>query len=138
MISELHQHMVIELQQSSKTDTVFVISAVFFNLIVLGINWGVANAAQEGTGGNDLIFAVLVIATILINLFCIRALLAGRQTRTRLISGLIEMYKDNGIEKYYDPMLLDTYSTRYRLFVSVLYILGGIAIIVPLLERILS
>ena len=87
---------------------------------------------------NDLIFAVLVITTILINLFCIRALLAGRQTRMRLISGLIEMYKDNGIEKYYDPMLLDTYSTRYRLFISVLYILGGIAIIVPLLERILN
>ena len=38
MLSDLHQHVVSELQQSSKTDTVFVISAVLFNLVVLGIN----------------------------------------------------------------------------------------------------
>ena len=42
MLKEIHQHIVQELQQSSKTDTIFVIAAVLFNLTVLGINWGVA------------------------------------------------------------------------------------------------
>ena len=38
MLKEVHQHIVQELQQSSKTDTIFVISAILFNLAVLGIN----------------------------------------------------------------------------------------------------
>jgi hypothetical protein len=42
MLKEIHGHMVNELQQNAKSDTVFVVSAVLFNLVVLGINWGVA------------------------------------------------------------------------------------------------
>ena len=137
MLSNLHQHVVSELQQSSKTDTVFVVSAVLFNLVVLGINWGVASASHstEENGGNDLIFAVLVVATLLINVFSVKALIAGRQTRTSLITGLLTMYKDQGVEKYYDPSLLDTYGARYKLFIAVLAVLAFIAVVVPLLER---
>jgi len=105
MLSKLHEHVVSELQQSSKTDTVFVVSAVLFNLVVLGINWGVATASHgtDPAAGNDWILGVLVIATLLINTFAVRALVAGRHTRVKLISGLMSMYKDNGIEQYYDP-----------------------------------
>jgi len=137
MLSELHQHVVSELQQSSKTDTVFVVSAVLFNLVVLGINWGVAEASHraEGNGANDFILAVLVVATLLINVFSVKALVAGRQTRATLITGLLQMYEDQGVEKYYDPSLLDTYGARYKLFVAVLTVLAVIAIVVPLLAR---
>ncbi|MEJ2719679.1 MAG: hypothetical protein P8181_00880 [bacterium] len=48
------------------------------------------------------------------------------------------MYKDNGIDKYYDPSLLDTYAVRNKLFVAVLMVLATIAIVVPLLERIVG
>ena len=48
------------------------------------------------------------------------------------------MYKDNNVEKYYDASLLDTYQTRYRLFVAVLLSLFAISIVVPLMERILG
>jgi hypothetical protein len=34
MIERVHEHVVSELQQSAKTDTVFVVTAVLFNLIV--------------------------------------------------------------------------------------------------------
>jgi hypothetical protein len=137
MLSDLHKHVVSELQQSSKTDTVFVISAVLFNLVVLGINWGVASASHdaEANGSNDLILAVLVAATLLINVFAVRALIAGRQTRTSLITGLLAMYQDQGVDKYYDPSLLDTYGARYKLFIAVLAVLAFIAVVVPLLER---
>jgi hypothetical protein len=140
MLSDLHRHVVSELQQSSKTDTVFIVSAVLFNLVVLGINWGVATEANKPrqSGGNDLIFIVLVIGTLLINFFAIRALIAGRHTRAKLVGGLISMYRDNDIDKYYDPSLLDTYAARYKLFVAVLTILAAIAIVVPLLERIVG
>jgi hypothetical protein len=140
MLREVHEHVVSEVQQSARTDTVFVVTAVLFNLIVMGINWAVAS--ESGDGGhppeNDFILGILIIATILINLFAVRALLAGRDTRNKLISGLVAMYRDNDVDKYYDPSLLDTYGTRYMLFVAILVSLAAIAIIVPLLARLLS
>jgi len=137
MLREVHQHVVSELQQSSRTDTVFVVSAVLFNLVVLGINWGVASSANnaEQGSGNDFIFAVLILATLLINVFSVRALVAGRQTRSTLITGLLTMYKDQEVDKYYDPSLLDMYGARYKLFIAVLAVLAAVAIVVPLLER---
>ncbi len=136
MLREIHEHIVSELQQSSRADTVFVVTAVLFNLIVLGINWGVASETGRGGGTqNDWILAVLIGASTFINFFSIRALLAGRDTRKKLASGLIVMYKDNGVEKYYDASLLDTYQTRYRLFVAVLFSLFAISVVVPLMER---
>ena len=140
MLKQVHEHVVSELQQNARTDTVFVVSAVLFNLVVLGINWGVAAAAhsKEPPGSTNVVLAVLIVATLLVNGFAIRALIAGRQSRTRLVSGLIAMYEDNGVAKYYDPSLLDTYAARYTLFVGVLLSLAAIAILVPLIVRMLG
>jgi hypothetical protein len=142
MLSDLHGHVMGEIQQSSRTDTVFVVSAVLFNLVVLGINWGVAseanNTSRGGTGGNDWILFVLFMGTVIINVFAIRALVAGQSTRTKLIGGLVRMYEDNNIAQYYDPTLLDSYRARYKLFIAVLASLAVIAIVVPLLERLLG
>jgi len=137
MLREIHEHVVSELQQASRTDTVFVVTAVLFNLIVLAINWAVASDTDAGAhpAHNDLILVLLFSATVLINYFAVRALLAGRDTRRRLLSGLVEMYRDNHVDKYYDASLLDTYGTRYKLFVAVLLCLAVLSIIVPLMER---
>jgi hypothetical protein len=81
---------------------------------------------------------LLIIGTLFINTFAVRALLTGRETRGKLLSGLLAMYKDNEVDKYYDASLLDAYRTRYKLFVAVLIILAAISIVVPLLERFLG
>ena len=137
MLKEIHDHIVNELQQNAKTDTVFVISAVLFNLVVLGINWGVASSASGGhdPARNDFILGLLIVGTVLINVFATRALLAGRSSRERLLLGLRKMYEDNDVAKYYDDALLGTYNARYRLFVLVLLVLASIAIAVPLIAR---
>jgi len=137
MLKEIHSHIVNELQQNAKTDTVFVVAAVLFNLVVLGINWGVANEASRGetTGQNDLILGLLIFATVLINIFAGRALIAGRSSREKLLLGLKQMYEDNGVAKYYDDDLLGTYRARYTLFTLLLAVLAAIAIVVPLIER---
>ena len=44
MLDRLHEHVVSELNQGARTDTVFVVTAVAFNLVVLAINWNVADA----------------------------------------------------------------------------------------------
>lgn len=137
MLKEIHGHIVTELQQNSKTDTVFVVAAVLFNLVVLGINWGVAMEASRGnnTGQNDFILGLLIFGTVLINIFAIRALIAGRSSREKLLMGLKEMYEDNDVAKYYDDDLLGTYQARYTLFTLVLAVLAAIAIVVPLIAR---
>ena len=48
MLREVHEHVVGELQQNARTDTVFVVTAVQFNLVVLGIKWGVTSASSGG------------------------------------------------------------------------------------------
>jgi len=137
MLKEIHGHMVNELQQNARTDTVFVISAVLFNLVVLGINWGVASEASRGnnSGQNDLILGLLIVGTILINAFAVKALSAGKSSRQKLVMGLRQMYADNDVSQYYDEDLLESYRARYTLFTLVLIVLAALAIAVPLIAR---
>ena len=137
MLNQVHEHVVSELNQGARTDTVFVVVSVLFDLVVLGINWSVADhhSYPVRVHDQDPILALLVLVTLAINFFVIRALVAGRQTRLSLVSGLIAMYKDNGVDKYYDARLLDTYATRYALFISVIVSLALVSIAVPLLVR---
>jgi len=137
MLEQIHDHIVNELGQSSRTDTIFVVTAVLFNLIVLGINSGVAiAAAEEGTSSsNDLILAVFILMTLLLNIISVSALILGRRTRDLLLHGLVAMYHDNDVDKYYDPSLLSSYGTRYLLFTGVIATLALTAIIVLLIIR---
>jgi hypothetical protein len=59
----------------------------------------------------------------------------GKQTRSKLLGGLIKMYKDQDVDGYYDASLLSNYSTRYNLFILVVVFLGLIAIVVPFLVK---
>jgi hypothetical protein len=144
MLEHVHEHIVSELQQSAKTDTVFVVTAVVFNLVVLGINWGVADSAANTRHYNNnsvaagWIFPILLAATVAVNVFCVKALRAGKRTRASLLQGLISMYRDNGVDKYYDPALVDVYSARYELFTYVIVALALVALVVPTMERILG
>ncbi|NCQ33794.1 hypothetical protein GW813_01700, partial [bacterium] len=92
LLKEIHGHMVDELQQNARTNTVFVVAAVLFNLVVLGINWGVASEAakNQASGDDDLILFLMILGTILINAFAVRALLAGRSARQKLVTGLTQ------------------------------------------------
>ena len=48
------------------------------------------------------------------------------------------MYRDQKVDLYYDASLLETFRTRYRLFMAVLFSLFAISIVVPLMERVLG
>lgn len=86
MQEQVHDHIVSELGHSSRTDTIFVVTTVVFNLIVLGINSGVSVAAVEGDSSsvNDLVVDVFIAMTILLNVIAVAALILGRRTRRRL------------------------------------------------------
>jgi hypothetical protein len=139
MIKEIHDHITNELQQNARTDTVFVLSSVVLNLVILAINWGIAAPGREGHESyQDIILSILIAAVLVINFLIAKALLSGRDMRLKLLSGLIRMYKDNGVDKYYDTSLLSAYSMRYKFFLTVIIILATITIVAPLLVRLLS
>lgn len=139
MLDKIHDHIVSELGHSSRTDTIFVVTAIIFNLIVLGVNSGISAAAVDSdeTFVADLILVVFILMTLLINAISIVALNLGRRTRKMLLDGLVGMYRDHDADKYYNPSLITNYGVRYMLFGGVILTLALSAIIVPLILRLL-
>jgi len=143
MIERVHQHIVTELQQNARTDTIFVITAILLNLIALGVNSGIAAAGAaaarygEPGGGTTttIVMFTFVALVIVVNFVAEVGLIRGRQMRAKLLNGLLKMYKDQGVEGYYDPSLLSNYNTRYNLFMLAVLFTGLVAIIVPFIVR---
>ncbi len=132
MIERVHKHIIAELQQNSRADTVFILTAIFLNLLSLGVIS--ANAGGGGTRSATtwIVFFTFVSLVIVVNFVVEIGLIKGRQSRIKLITGLLKMYKDQGVEGYYDPSLLSNYNTRYNLFLLAVLFTGIIAIVVPL------
>ncbi len=145
MLGQVHDHIVRELGESSRTDTIFVLTAIVFNLIVLAINSGISTAAiaEETSAASDpittatydVLLTVFIIMTVVLNIVAVAAIVLGRRNRRILLAGLVTMYRDNQVDKYYDPSLMSNYGVRYLLFTGVIATLAVTAIIVPLVIR---
>ncbi len=134
MLEYVHKHIVAELQQSAKTDMIFILSSILLNLLTLAINSGMVEKSR--TDGTVLMVMFIFVAlVILINIVAIFGLIKGKQTRSKLLNGLIEMYRDQKVDRYYDVALLGSYSVRYNLFIMVVVCTGVISIIVPFVMR---
>jgi hypothetical protein len=131
MIEKVHTHIITELQQNTRTDTVFILAAILLNLVTLGINSGVASS-HDKTAANWVVFFTFIVMVIVINFVAEIGIIKGRQTRQKLINGLLKMYKDQGVEGYYDSSLLSNYNIRYNLFLLVVVVTGIIALVVPI------
>jgi len=131
LIERVHQHIIEELHQNTRTDTIFIVTSIFLNLLTLAINSSIATAKTK----NTIVMLIFVSLTIVVNLVVIIGILKGKQTRSKLLSGLIKMYKDKDVDGYYDASLLSNYSTRYNLFILVVMFLGLIAIVVPFIVK---
>jgi len=129
MIERVHEHIISELNANTRTDTIFVIVAILLNLITLGINSGVASTGGNGT--QTIILFTFVSLLLVVNVVSEIGLIRGRETRKKLLDGVIKMYKDQGVDGYYDVSLLGDYNTRYNLFMLTVLFTGLIALIVP-------
>ena len=133
MIERVHEHIITELQQNARTDTIFIITAILLNLVILATNSIIAGEEQSVT--ITIVMVMFVCLLIVVNVVVIFGLLKGKQTRITLINGLLKMYKDQGVEGYYDASLLGNYNTRYNLFILAVVFLGVVAIVVPFVIR---
>lgn len=134
MIEQVHNHIISELQQNARTDTVFILTAIFLNFLSLGINSSIASNSRTQTNLFIVMF-ILVALVLVVNFIVIFGLLKGKQTRFKLISGLLKMYKDQNVDGYYDSTLLINYNVRYNLFIFAVVFTGAIAIAIPFITR---
>ncbi|MFC1934760.1 hypothetical protein ACFLXZ_00390 [Chloroflexota bacterium] len=133
MIERVHEHIIGELGTNTRTDTIFVITAIILNLVTLGINSGLASSREDTT--QTIVMFTFVALIIVVNFVAEIGLIRGRQMRKKLLNGLLKMYKDQGVEGYYDPSLMGDYALRYNLFMLTVLFTGLIAIIIPFIIR---
>lgn len=134
MIEQLHNHITSELNQNTKTDTIFILTSIFLNLITLAVNSGMSKGSRTDNSSLIVMFT-FVSLILLVNVVVVIGLMKGKQSRKKLLSGLISMYRDQGVEKYYDISLLNNYNLRYNLFIMVVVFTGVIATVVPFILR---
>jgi len=134
MIEHVHTHITSELQQNTKTDTIFILTAIVLNLITLAINSGLVKDSRTDNSSLVVMF-IFVLLIVIVNIVVVIGLLKGRQTRMKLANGLIAMYRDQNVAKYYDESLLGNYNIRYNLFIMVVVCTGVIATVVPFILR---
>lgn len=130
MIERVHEHIISELNTNTRTDTIFVLTAIILNLVTLAINSAVA-AGGRGDATRPIVMVIFVALIIAVNFVAEAGLIRGRMMRQKLLSGLLKMYKDQGVEGYYDSSLLSDYRTRYNLFTLVVLFTGFVAIVIP-------
>jgi len=133
MIERVHEHIISELNGNTRTDTIFVLTAIILNLLTLGINSGIASGDEGNT--TTIVMFTFVALIIVVNFVAEIGLIRGRQMRKKLLDGLLKMYKDQGVEGYYDASLIGDYRTRYNLFMLAVLFTGIVAIIIPFVIR---
>ncbi len=133
MIERVHQHIISELNGNARTDTIFVLTAIILNLLTLGINSAVAAGGDSAT--TNIVMFIFVALIIVVNLVAELGLIRGRLMRKKLLGGLLKMYKDQGVEGYYDASMVGDYAIRYNLFMLAVLFTGIIAIIIPFIIR---
>lgn len=134
MLEKLHDHITQELNQNTRTDTIFILTAIILNLITLAINSGFGEQSRKDSS-YFIVMMIFVALIILVNIAAVFGLIKGKHTKAKLITGLFCMYKDQNVDKYYDKSLISNYNVRYNLFIMVVAFTGVIAIIVPFIIR---
>jgi hypothetical protein len=143
MLENIHDHINQEIRLNTRTDTIFVVTAIVFNFVMLGTSSALAGEAASDVGEGTItasfvILIVNVVVSILVNSIAIIGLLTGRGTRKTLTQGLMKMYQDTNVDQYYHLSLLTNYTRRYIMFIAIIGILGVSSVIIPLIVLLMA
>ena len=146
MKDRMHHQMASDIKQGLRIDTVIFILAVVFNLFFMGVNSAVSSAVRGyeytlmgGIGQSSIdpitltILIILMLLVIITNFFVIRILMRGRERRAKLMAGLMEMYREDGADKFYDASLEQNSAARYNLYSVILVATASAATLIPIL-----
>ena len=150
MKERIHEQISQELKLATRMDLVTVIVALAMTLMLFPLAMVfAASSVGSITGGltggltgeiitmnfnatPTIIMVVCIAAIIVINLFSVRAMLKNKLQRAKLNDGLMKLYKDEGMDQYYDGSIFKSYETRYNLFAVILAAVGATSVIVTL------
>jgi hypothetical protein len=124
-----------DLEQVVQTDKTVIIVGMVLNVIMLGINTGVAAGAHQPKAGLaiKLVFFVLTAFVIVLNVSVWYALAAGKKRRVKITERLEKFWQDEGLGKYQDASISSGYETRGNLFNIISLTLGAVTLLVSLI-----
>lgn len=145
MKERIHEQISQELKQAMRMDIITVITAIVVTLILFATAMIFAASTTGSIVGSftgfkatsvnaapTIIMFVVILAVVAINWFSVRTLLNNKKQRGKLNEGLIKLYKDEGMDQYYDGSIFKGYETRYNLFMVMLTAVGAVSVIAPL------
>ena len=82
MIERVHEHIITELQQNTRTDTFFILTAILLNLVILATNSIIA-AGSNKDATTWTVFATFIALMIVVNFVALVGLSKGKTTRKK-------------------------------------------------------
>jgi hypothetical protein len=75
MIEHVHKHIISELQQNTRTDTIFILTAIILNLVALAVNSGLV---EDSRTNNSLliVMCLFVFLIVVVNIVVIIGIIA--------------------------------------------------------------
>lgn len=135
----VHHQIIAELQHGGKIDSIVCVTAVCFNLIILAVNSAVCGSVNANKNVYNLFIPVFfLVITFSINAAIFDALRSSSDTKKKLLQGLVRMYQDTGVDKYYDSSVIKNYERRYKMFESIIMSFGFMAVGVPFMGMLLN
>ena len=147
MKEKIHEQISHELKAATRLDIIITITAIIVSLILFSVSmifaqgttdsiYGLLGLTQKTTviTASVIVMFVSVVANIAVVFCAVRALLKNKKLRAELNEGLVKLYKDSKVDKYYDGSIFKGYETRYNLFASMLIAVGAVSVIAPLVS----
>lgn len=132
MLPQLHQHLLSELDRSVRADTVFVFGAVVLDVVSIAVNSILANSKDSAAG---IAFWLFMVGVVGITLVAVAALRNGTKGCLAYHEALFSLYTKEGVAEFFPKEGLRTGLTRYRLYAGLVYMLGALAVVVPLIVK---
>jgi len=133
MIEKIHDNLVSELDRSSKSDTVFIISAVLFNMLVMFINWTQASSLSNGRG-SIAIFLVFLVGVLVVSGVALFSLINSKKICIRCHEALEKIYEKNGVSEFLPPEMKNFGNKRFVLSFIVVAGTALISVLVPVIS----
>lgn len=133
MIEAIHKHLLSELDRAGRSDIVFVICGVLFNLLVLFVNWVQASSLSNGRG-NFAIFLIFTAGTLVVSGAALLVLMNSRKICIQCHGALQRLYQDANVAQYMPPEMAALGDKRFYLSFAVVAGTGALAVTIPFLS----
>jgi hypothetical protein len=136
MIERIHKHLLSELDRAGRSDTIFVLAGVSFNLLVLFINWGqagnITSTYWETNVDSIIIFSKFLVGTVVVSTACLLTLKNSRRICNQYHQALLKIYEDTEVVRYMPEEMVGLGNKRFVLPFIVVGGTGLLAILVPI------